>query len=663
MLNRARRISPLTWLVALLLVATFLRLAAWRDAPPGLRFDEMLVTLQAAEIQHGARPVYIDAIYEEPLYHYLTALAFSLFGTHLFTLRLVSLALSLLTIPVLYVLARRMLGQRPALLAAALYALSFWALMYSRLGLRLIAFPLLLLLGLYFVWRGLERQRRLDFVLAGIWLGLVTYTYAAMRLLPVWWIALLVCLFLFDRSRARRSSLGLIGTTAIALTLALPMMLHFTNNPAADRRLGEVIGPIDALLTGDLFPLINSIGLTAAMFFVQGDPETLYNIPNRPVFDLLTGVLFVVGVVFALKRWRDVKSAFLLAWLAVGLIPSVITWPAGSNNHTLMAQPVIFMLAGLGTDRVAARLPKIAPILIALLLGLTTTRSVIDYFSGWASLPAVRAEHQAGIAAVAAQIDRVSADRPAVFSSGAVTHWEPWSVTTFRLTAPIGYTATRWFDARSSFIFPQGQTDLTLINAALDDRSAPLDGRLIDDLFPIVEPLSGSAAYSATHLISSLNTRLVTLTQASISWPPEAQAATSAQLPVSFSDHLELSGYELRRTAIPLGRNIRLTTYWRAQQPLGSEPTSIFVHVLDQDGNLAAQWDGFTIAPEYVQAGDIIVQVHFIPIPPDFKAGEYQLALGRYYPNESNQPRLAIEIDGQPVADRIWLQPVRMVPP
>src|SRR5512143_617111 len=109
MLNRARRISPLTWLVALLLVATFLRLAAWRDAPPGLRFDEMLVTLQAEEIQQGARPIYIDAIYEEPLYHYLTALSFSLLGTQLFTLRCVSLALGLLTIPALYALAHRMI--------------------------------------------------------------------------------------------------------------------------------------------------------------------------------------------------------------------------------------------------------------------------------------------------------------------------------------------------------------------------------------------------------------------------------------------------------------------------------------------------------------------------------------------------------------------------
>jgi hypothetical protein len=384
----------------------------------------------------------------------------------------------------------------------------------------------------------------------------------------------------------------------------------------------------------------------------------LYNIPNRPVFDLLTGALFVVGVVIALKRWRDVKSAFLLVWLGVGLIPSLITWPAGSNNHTLMAQPVIFMLAGWGTDRVAARWPKIAPILIALLLGFTTARSVIDYFGGWALLPAVRAEHQAGIATLAAQIDQRSGDHPVVFSSGAVTHWEPWSVTTFRLTAPIGYTATRWFDARSSFIFPQGQTDLTLINAALDDQPAPLDARLIEDLFPIVEPIAASSdVYSATHLVSSLNTRLITLTQAEVHWPSGTPISSSVSLPVAFDDRLELIGYEVRRPIVEPGKNIRLTTYWRAKDR-GVEPLSFFVHVLDEQGRLAAQWDGYSYAPYYVQPGDIIAQVHFIPLPANLAAGQYRLQLGLY--QSSTGDRLPITVGGQAIADRVLLQTVEV---
>ncbi len=127
------------------------------------------------------------------------------------------------------------------------------------------------------------------------------------------------------------------------------------------------------------------------------------------------------------------------------------------------------------------------------------TVSLVDYFNRWATDDTVRREHQAGIVQIARQIDQLPADRPIVFSSGEVTHWNPWSVTAFRLTAPLGYTATRWFDARSSFIFPQGQTDLTLINAALDDQPAPLDGRLIEDLFPVVEPIPATSEVIQRH--------------------------------------------------------------------------------------------------------------------------------------------------------------------
>ncbi len=93
MLNRVRRISPLTWMVALLLAATFLRLAAWQAAPPGLRYDETTVVYEADEIRAGARPIYMDGSAEEALYHYLFAAAQDFIAPHLFTLRWLSAAL------------------------------------------------------------------------------------------------------------------------------------------------------------------------------------------------------------------------------------------------------------------------------------------------------------------------------------------------------------------------------------------------------------------------------------------------------------------------------------------------------------------------------------------------------------------------------------------
>ena len=664
-------------MVAVLLAATFLRLVAWRAAPPGLRFDEMLVVTQTDDIRNGARPIYLDDLAEEPLYHYLFAAAQDLFGEQLFTLRWLSMALSLIAVAALYALGRRLFNGRVGVLAAALAAASFWALMYSRVGLRIIALPAFVTLAMVCLWRGLTHARRRDFVIAALLFDLSAYTYSATRMLPLIFMGFGLYLFIFHRATLRRHVRNLTLMVVLAVILALPLAVHLATVPVAERRLGEVSGPLTDLRQGNVTPLINSTLITAAMFIAKGDPEWLYNLPDRPVFDPIVGVIFYGAVLLSLRRVRRAPYALVVIWLVVGLLPCVLTWPAASNSHSILAQSAVFLIAAVGLDALATRilsgvsrfsetqskgavtvrntgrLVEIA--FISSVLIIHSAVSINDYFNRWATHPTVRAEHQA--VETAYHFAQHPVDEPLVFSSGSVTHWNPWALTTFRLNVPPGYTNARWFDARSSFIFPLGKTDLTLITPALDDTPAPLDARLIEDLFPVVEPSPLSTAYfKATHLVSSLNTRLITLTQASVSWPD----GSAARLPLAFNDRLELIGYDLRRTTIPIGRNIRLTTYWRAQR-LARRPVSIFVHVLDEQGNLDAQWDGLTIAPEYVQTGDIIVQVHFIPIPPGFAPGTYQLALGMYYPREDQQPRLPIMSEGQSKADRILLQSVTMI--
>jgi hypothetical protein len=526
--------------------------------------------------------------------------------------------------------------------------------------LRIIAVTPFVVLALIFLWRAFTRLRRRDFIVSGVLFGLSAYTYAATRMIPVALIGFIVYLAIFNRVFLRKHGVNLALTILTAALIVLPMAYHIATVPAAERRLGEVEGPLDALQRGDVQPLIDSTIITAGMFIASGDPEWLYNIPNRPIFDLLTGAIFFGAVLLCLRRFRQPAHAFVLIWLFAGLLPAMLTWPAASNSHSFLAQTPAFLLVAIGLDAIATRWPKYGDVFITAVLIVFFTVSLFDYFNRWATDETVRREQHAGVVALARQIEQLPADKPIVFSSGAVMHWNPWSVTAFRLTAPIGYTATRWFDARSSFIFPQGQTDLTLINAALDDRSAPLDGRLIEDLFPTVEPLSGGETYSATHLISSLNTRLITLTQAEVSWPAGTPISSLAVLPLAFDDQLDLIGYEVRKPSVQAGKNIRLTTYWRAKDR-SVEPLSFFVHVLDEQGNLAAQWDGYNYSPYYVQPGDIIAQVHFIPIPANFAAGTYRLQLGLYH--SLTGERVPIVIDGQPITDRVLLQSIEVRQP
>ena len=667
-MNHRSSRTPLAIMVALMLAATFLRFAAMFDAPPGMRYDEMTVVVEADRIRAGDRPIYMDSSAREALYFYLVAIGEDTLAQHLFTQRWLSAAFGLIAVAAIFALGRRMFNVRVGLLAAALMATAFWALMYSRIGDRIVMVPAFAAIAMIFFWRGLDRARRLDFVIAGILMGISAYTYTATRTLPAVLIGFLIYLFVFNRGRLRKHGLNIGLTLAVGLAIALPMAIHIATIPGADRRVGEVAGEgaLNSLQHGNLIPVINSAVITGGMFIATGDPESLYNVPGRPVFDILTGVIFYLAVLICCRKLRHSRYAFLLIWLMVGLVPPLLAWPAASNSHSILAQVPVFLIAAIGLDGIADRFSRtpssrvLSGLFVGLVLIIHTVTSINDYFNRWATNPTVRTEQQAGIAATARYFVQHPAPTPLVFSSGDVVEGKPWSSTVFRMLAPTGYTNARWFDARSSFVFPQGATDLTLINATLDDAPAPLDNRLIEDLFPVVEPSPLAAnVFSATHVVSTLNTRLMTLTQASVSWPAGVAATQAATLPIAFGDRINLIGYEYRKTSVAPGKNIRLTTYWRAQN-LGLEPLAIFVHVLDAQGNIVAQWDGLTIDQHYIQPGDILAQVHSIGLRPDFPEGTYRLQLGLY--STQTLQRVPIEIGGQPVADRILLQPIEVKP-
>ena len=173
------------------------------------------------------------------------------------------------------------------------------------------------------------------------------------------------------------------------------MAYHIATVPAAERRLGEVEGPLDALQRGDVQPLINSTLITAGMFIASGDPEWLYNIPNRPVFDVLTGAIFFGAVLLSLRRFRQPAYAFVLIWLLAGLLPAMLTWPAASNSHSFLAQTPAFLLVAIGLDAIATRWPKYGGVLIAAVLIVSFAVSIFDYFNRWATDDTVRREQHA----------------------------------------------------------------------------------------------------------------------------------------------------------------------------------------------------------------------------------------------------------------------------
>jgi len=133
---------------------------------------------------------------------------------------------------------------------------------------------------------------------------------------------------------------------------------------------------------------------------------------------------------------------------------------------------------------------------------------------------------------------------------------------------------------------------------------------------------------------------------------------------ISFSDKMMLLSYE-KEMNIDRGQVMRVTLHWWAMSPM-TEDYAIFVHLLDEQGRVAWQHDGppaFGARPTTTWTpGDVIVDVHEIPIPADAPPGNYQVEIGVYSP--INWQRLnVLDAEGLPAGDHIFLSPIQITTP
>jgi hypothetical protein len=58
---------------------------------------------------------------------------------------------------------------------------------------------------------------------------------------------------------------------------------------------------------------------------------------------------------------------------------------------------------------------------------------------------------------------------------------------------------------------------------------------------------------------------------------------------------------------------VELMTLWRVEA-VTERPLQLFVHVLDDTGQIAGQWDGLDVVPRFWSTGDLFVQFHTFPV-------------------------------------------------
>lgn len=668
-------------LTAILLVAAFLRLHQLGDVPPGLEHDEVTSWQMADGVLHGQLRIYFTESYgHEPIFSYLMALSVAAFGPNWLGIRFWAPFLSLLGLAATYALARRLFGRRAALVAAGIMAITVWPIFFARLGLRLNLLPGLLCVTILAFWNGLEAPLTADgklsrqgwrcFLLAGVLMGVTLHTYLSSRAAPILLAGFVAYLALFHRPLLRGRWLAVGAVFLLTALLVAPMAWYILTHPAAEVRTGQVNEPLAQLLRGNPGPVFHNALVVAGMFGFTGEPYWQVNVPGRPVFvEPVTILLFYSGLLLALWRWRQPRYGFLLVWLLVGLLPSVVTADPPSFPRAFAALPVVFILPGLAARALWTRWRRVVPAILALTLALNAGLTYRDYFVEWAVDPNVRYTFQTGITQAGRYLDADVATTPVVVAGLSVHDVDPLTLAVSLRRRDL---AVRWCDTRGALVLPAGSDSARLLIPDV----VPLEPALADRLAPFVtrpavthtlgdESLPTFTLYSLERLdewrarIAAQSASLTVVTSPEVEFlAGDAGGLRRAHpLPVNFGNEFDFLGYEWLNESFSPGGQLDLLTFWRARGPLDGQRKA-FVHLLDAHSRVQGGHDGLDVGLSSLQAGDVILQLHRFWVAAEAQPGEHQVEVGLYDP--ASEQRLVVFENGAPLADRLLLETVQV---
>ena len=480
---------------------------------------------------------------------------------------------------------------------------------------------------------------------------------------------------------------GTALTLIVAALVAAPLFLYLAANPGLEARVSELSAPLGGAAGGDFGPLLTNAAASLRLFTIEGDQTWRYNIPGMPFLPFPLSWLFYAGLLVA--GWLAVDGlrnrvsseklgfydaarpgAFLaLVWLALGFAPVLVTGPGLATTQAIGILPVLYLFPALalwggyravmglmadrrqttagkrgsiGAGEYATRYPPLATFLAVLLFAWLAAATTRDYFGRWANSPEVRVQYETAMVTALRYLDEGGRGAAAV---STITPGQYHTPAVALLTLHNPDVRPRWFDGRQSLLLP-GEPDSTII----------LPG--FTPLPPALQPYLEPAA-----LVDELPMRPDDLDRPIRVYSidgPAAIAAALARMPTAdrrrpaakFGDRLEFLGYGLSASEVAAGGTVSLVTAWRLLGPLPG--AALFAHVVGPDGAPIAQADALGAPGESWVRGDVLLQLHEIPIPPGALPGDYPLVVGAY--TQPDGTRLQLADSGNDTLELTWIR-------
>lgn len=660
--------------VLLLLLTTFLRLWQIPTLPIGFSDPELhqIDLMQDRTLQGEIRVFYeTDDGGQEGLYQVLLALAGVAFGTGTLGLRLIGVFASLLAVSLMYSLGVRLFGRWAGVAAAAFLSVNLAASLLARTVLVESLLPLLITAVLLSLARAFPVYQRLraetsntiDYAALGTVLGIGLYLHPV-GILLVLMAMLFIMHILGYRARISLRRISYIGFSLLMLIIvSTPYLLSSARLPelaAGERILGNYQG------------LLTSTWRSLGGIFLVGDHSVLLNVIDRPLIDLVSGFLVLIGLALCVRYWRHARYTLPLLAGILLLPTAVLVGNAPNFTSLAMLLPALALYFGLGFSVLLRNIPqRVRWVGVLAALGLLVFNIGWvgrDLFLIWPEQEAVYEVYNGRFGQIAHHIDTSADDVPTVlcypnWNTPHMPGQERTAVDRVLLHMNRSTAGIRYVDCLSGLVFADGGAAQQVIipSLALYDQIPPniadwlAQGTPLDSmperaviLLDVQEQLADALGVFTTTAPASYESSVLL---------PDSQLIPP---PIRFAGNLTWLGYDSdpQQFYAP-GGLIPVTTYWRVEGILPPDVT-IFTHILSDPVTIVANRDTISTDPSRLRERDILIQLTGVRLPETVFDGQHEVSIGIYQNTDDERLSVFDEI-GTIRGNRIFLYPITIV--
>lgn len=465
-------------LIAILIIAAFLRLWQISDVPVSLFGDELDVGYHAYSLGVTGNdysgnffPLHLRSLAEwrTPLYIFSAIPTVMLFGITPLGVRLPAAIFGILSVWAIYLLTSKLTGNRKiGLISAFVLAISPWHIQYSRAAFEVTQMLFFLMMGMYLFLVSLERKRK------WLWLSIVSFLlmpwiYSTAKLFVP--LLLVFLAIVFKNRLIVLPKKHLVYTAVSGLVLGLPLVFNLLTGEGGQRfstitifdtqeaeaHIGEIRG-LDAPIIERLFHnkytywgdivLSNYLqSFSTEFLFNSGDVNPRHSIEGMGVLYRAEVIPLVVGLIYFFSSKLSWKSKAIVGFiLLAGALPSALTEDGGRHaTRLILTLPSYIILIAYGIYVFLSSKRPLNIILLslyALILGANflvyqhnywfenPIKSQIWWHAGWS-------EAVQSIKSVENQYDRVfvsGADEPPLIFFAA---WSEYPPTEWQTKSPL----------------------------------------------------------------------------------------------------------------------------------------------------------------------------------------------------------------------------------